>query len=194
MPAAPLASSASGISRSSAQGENAASMISTAPAITALTLRSPAPELIAAPPSDSTATIANFDRISATSNSTARIAQIRRAGHTIAANASGSISTITYTAASRISNSIHSANAAPIMNSPTRKARNGEPAAAVERADHSAGLGEEVCARVAGGRGDESAQLIGGGQQQHRQRRGDRDAEHRQRQVAERRSRQQREV
>ena len=62
----------------------------------------------AAPPSDSTATIANFDRISATSSSTARIAQTRRAGHTIAANTSGSISTITYTAASRISSSSHS--------------------------------------------------------------------------------------
>ena len=41
---------------------------------------------IAAPPSASTATIANFDRISATSSSTARIAHTRRAGHTIAAN------------------------------------------------------------------------------------------------------------
>ena len=72
----------------------------------------PALALTAAPPSDRTATIANFDRISATSSSTARTAQIRRAGHTIAANASGSISTITYTAASRMSSSIHSANAA----------------------------------------------------------------------------------
>ena len=53
-------------------------------------------------------------------------------------------------------------------------------------------LGQEVRARVAGGRGDERAQLIGGGQQQHRQRRRDRDAEHRQRQIAERRPGQQR--
>ena len=93
-PAAPLASSASGSSRSIAQGENAASMISTAPAMIPVTLCPPL-TLIAEPPSASTATIANFDRTSATSSSTARTAQIRRAGHTIAANTSGSISTIT---------------------------------------------------------------------------------------------------
>ena len=113
--------------------------------MTALTLPPSAPELMAAPPSDSTATIANFERISATSNSTARTAQIRRAGHTIAANASGSISTITYTAASRISSSIQSANAAPIMNSPTRRARKGEPAA-VSRAPITAPALARKCA------------------------------------------------
>ena len=139
-PAAPLASSASGTNRSIAHGENAASVTSTAPAMTPVMLPCPALALIAAPPSDSTATIANFDRISATSSSTARTAQIRRAGHTIAANASGSISTITYTAASRISSSIHSANAAPIMNRPTRKARNGELVNAVRPAMTTAAL------------------------------------------------------
>ncbi len=98
----------------------------------------PALVLIAAPPSDRTATIANFDRISATSSSTARTAQMRRAGQTIAANASGSISTITYTAASRISSSTHSANAAAIMNRPTRKARNGDCVNAVNPATTTA--------------------------------------------------------
>ncbi len=87
--------------------------------------------LSAAPPSDSTATIANFERINATRISTARTAQIRRVGQTSAAKARGSIRTITYTAASRSSSSIHSANAAPIMNSPMRKARNGLPASAL---------------------------------------------------------------
>ena len=91
----------------------------------------PAPASSAAPPSDSTATMANFERISATRISTARTAQIRRVGHTSAAKANGSINTITYTAASRSSSSTQSANAAPIMNSPMRKARNGLPVSAV---------------------------------------------------------------
>ena len=39
--------------------------------------------------------MANLDRIRAMSTSTARIAQIRRAGHTIAAKNNGSMSTIT---------------------------------------------------------------------------------------------------
>ncbi len=49
----------------------------------------------AAPASDSTATITNFDTISATSSSTSRTAQSRRAGQTSAANTIGSINTMT---------------------------------------------------------------------------------------------------
>ena len=132
--AAPVAISASGTSRSSAHGEIAASITSTVPAIAPVTLWSPGAALIAAPPSDSTATIANFDRIKATSSSTPRTAQIRRAGQASAAKANGSISTTTYTAASRSSSSIHSANPAPIANRPMKKARNGEPTTAVRPA------------------------------------------------------------
>ncbi len=92
--AAALAISPSGSSRRSAQGESAPSVSSTNPASIPLMLVRKL-WLKAAPPSDRTATIRNFERISANSTSTARIAQIRRAGHTSAANASGSISTIT---------------------------------------------------------------------------------------------------
>ena len=92
---APVAISASGTRRSSAHGDIVASMISTVPAISPVRLPWPALAPIAAPPSDSTATIANFERINATSNSTARTAQIRRAGQVRAAKASGSIRTTT---------------------------------------------------------------------------------------------------
>ena len=70
------------------------------------------PELawvIAEPPSVSTATIANFERISAISVSMARMAHTRRAGHTIAAKNSGSMRAITSTAAPRMSSSSQSA-------------------------------------------------------------------------------------
>ena len=93
-PAALAAISASGSSRSIAHGANAPMISSHRPPARRRPARAALPGS-AAPPSDSTATITNFERIRATSNSIARIAQIRRAGQTIPANTSGSISTIT---------------------------------------------------------------------------------------------------
>ena len=98
----------------------------------------------AAPPSPSTATIANLDRISATSSSTARTAQIRRAGHTIAAKNSGSMSTITYTAACRISSSSHSVIAAAMVNSAMKKDTNGAAARAGDEPPERADAAQEA--------------------------------------------------
>ena len=69
----------------------------------------------------------NLERINATSTSTARAAQTRRAGHTSAANSTGSISTITYTAAARMSSSIHRVSVAAIVISATTRATNEDP-------------------------------------------------------------------
>ena len=93
IPAAPAASSVNGRIRISAHGAKVESRISDI-----ATSSSPIPGVPpanAAAASDSTATITNFERISETSSSTRRAAQTRRAGQTIAANASGSISTTT---------------------------------------------------------------------------------------------------
>ena len=70
--------------------------------------------------------MANLDRIRATSSSTARTAHTFRAGHTKAAKKSGSIRTITYTAAERIRSSTHSVSVAATANSPTKNTRNVE--------------------------------------------------------------------
>ena len=122
LPAAAPASSCSGSSRNSAHGEKQASRRRLPPASVASRLgNSVCPS--AAPPSARTATMANFDRISATSSSTARTAQIRRAGQTIAAKNSGSISTITYTAAWRVNSSTHNVIAAITVSTPTNSTR-----------------------------------------------------------------------
>ena len=94
-PAAPVTISVSGTKRSSAHGDSADNMISTVPAINPETPACLTLAAIAAPPRESTATIANFERIKAIRISTARTAQIRRAGQARAAKASGSISTTT---------------------------------------------------------------------------------------------------
>jgi len=120
-------------------GENAASRISVAPASVAVT---PGNNVwpIAAPPSASTATMANFDRISAIRSSTARTAHRRLAGQTRAAKNSGSIKTITYTAAERISSSTHRTKVAATASSPTKKATNGEREARLNPADRAPAL------------------------------------------------------
>ena len=158
-----------------------------------MTSSAPALALTAAPPS-TIATIANFDRISATSSSTARIAQMRRAGHTIAANASGSISTTTYTAASRTISSSHRTSAHRSRPGPTRNREERRVADATPRGgdDRRVTRGGRAPRRRPWPMSD--AHLVRGAQQQHRHRPGDRDREHRQRQVAERRPEQHREV
>ena len=94
-PTAADATSASGISRISTHGARQPINTSASPAISRPAPPPAPPCASAAEPIAKGTMIANFEMISANSTSTVRIAQTRRAGHTIAQNTSGSISTTT---------------------------------------------------------------------------------------------------